>query len=148
VLLINNAIMETPQLREKEVFPTKEILEKALGESYTALNDLFETISTEKYALVPDWRFYKDGKSWLCNVSYKKKTICWISVWTDFFKVACYFTEKTGIGIQDLNIETKIKNDFRQSKHIGKLIPLVVNVKSNEQLNDVLKIIAYKKKIK
>ena len=74
--------------------------------------------------------------------------MCWISVWNKFFKVGFYFTEKTRLGINELNIENKIKEDFSQSKNIGKLIPLVINVFRKEQIDDVLKIIEYKKKLK
>jgi hypothetical protein len=144
----NTKLMETRLLREKEVYPNNEVLEKALGESFLAFNELMETISNEKYALVPDWRYYKDGKSWLCKVSNKKKTVCWISVWNKFFKAGFYFTEKTRLGINELNIENKIKEEFSQSKNIGKLIPLVINVFRKEQIDDVLKIIEYKKKLK
>ena len=144
----NTKFMETRLLREKEVYPNNEVLEKALGESFLAFNELMETISNEKYALVPDWRYYKDGKSWLCKVSNKKKTVCWISVWNKFFKAGFYFTEKTRLGIHELLIENKIKEEFSQSKNIGKLIPLVINVFRKEQIDDVLKIIEYKKKLK
>ena len=144
----NTKFMETRLLREKEVYPNNEVLEKALGESFLAFNELMETISNEKYALVPDWRYYKDGKSWLCKVSNKKKTVCWISVWNKFFKAGFYFTQKTRLGINELNIENKIKEEFSQSKNIGKLIPLVINVFRKEQIDDVLKIIEYKKKLK
>lgn len=140
--------METRLLRDKEVYPSNEVLQKALDKSYLAFNELAETIINENYALVPEWIFYKDGQSWLCKVSYKKKTVCWISVWDKFFKVGFYFTEKTRLGIHELDIENKIKEDFSQSKNIGKLIPLVINVFEKEQLNDVLKIIEYKKELK
>ena len=140
--------METRLLGQKEVYPNIEVLEKALGESYLVFNELIETISNEKYALVPDWRFYKDGQSWLCKVSNKKKTVCWISAWNKYFKVGFYFTEKTRLGINELDIENRIKEDFSQSKNIGKLIPLVINVSRKVQIEDVLKIIEYKKKLK
>ena len=140
--------METRLLREQKVNPTKEVLENALGESYLAFNELIETISNDKFALVSEWRYYKDGQSWLCKVSNKKKTVFWLSVWNKFFKVGFYFIEKTRLGINDLNIENNIKEDFSQSKNIGKLIPLIVNVSRKEQISDVLKIIEYKKKLK
>ena len=140
--------METRLLRVKEVYPNKEVLKEALGESYSAFNLLIETITNQEYALMPDWRFYKDGQSWLCKVSHKKKTVCWLSVWQNFFKVGFYFTDKTRLGINQLKIENKIKQVFSQSKHIGKLIPLVINVSSKDQIDDVLKIIVYKKQLK
>lgn len=140
--------METRLLSEQAVFPSKEILENALGASYSAYNEFIETISTEKFNLVTEWRFYKDGSSWLCKVSYKKTTVLWISVWSGFFKVGFYFSEKTRLGIQELDIDNQIKIEFNQSKNIGKLFPLEVNVSSKRQIEDLLKIIAYKKKLK
>ncbi|MBN2236830.1 MAG: DUF3788 family protein [Bacteroidales bacterium] len=140
--------METRLLSEQAVFPCKDVLENALGASYSAYNELMETISTEKFNLVSEWRFYKHGSSWLCKVSYKKTTVFWISVWNEFFKVGFYFSEKSRLGIQKLDIDNQIKTEFNQSKNIGKLFPLEVNVSSKEQINDVLKIVEYKKKLK
>ena len=140
--------METQLLREEEIYPNKEVLENALGESYLAFNELIETISNENFNLVSEWKYYKDGQSWLCKVSNKKKTVFWISVWNEFFKVGFYFSEKTRLGIKELNIENNIKVEFSQSKNIGKLFPLVVNVLRKEQINDLSKIIEYKKKLK
>ena len=140
--------METRLLRNEDIYPSKEVLEKALGESFVAFNELIESIINEEYGLVLNWRYYKDGKSWLCKVTDKKKTVCWISVWNKFFKTGFYFTEKTRLGIHELNIENQIREAFNQSKHIGKLIPLTIDISTKEQIGDVLKIIMYKKSLK
>jgi hypothetical protein len=140
--------METRLLRDKEVYPNKEVLKNALGESYLAFHELIETISNESFNLVSEWKYYKDGQSWLCKVSSKKKTVFWISVWNKFFKVGFYFSEKTRLGINEMDIENNIKIEFSQSKNIGKLFPLVINVSRKEQINDLSKIIEYKKKLK
>ena len=64
---------ETILLRDKEREPTDEVLENALGkELFTIYQDLIQTF-TDEYGLELQWRFYKDGKSWLCKVVYKKK---------------------------------------------------------------------------
>lgn len=140
--------METQSLRDKEVYPNKEVLENVLGKSYLAYHELTEAISNEQFNLVTEWNYYKDGQSWLCKVSYKKKTMFWISVWNEYFKTGFYFSEKTRLGIDELDIDPNIKTEFSQSKNIGKLFPLVVDVSRKEQINDVLKIIEYKKKLK
>ena len=140
--------MESRLLRDPDVYPDKEVLESALGDVYVVFNALIETITNEKYELVLNWRYYKDGKSWLCKVTKKKKTVCWISVWNQFFKTGFYFTDKTRLGINELTVDKNIKIDFSQSKAIGKLIPLTINVSSKKQIADVLKIIEYKKNLK
>ena len=60
-------------LKDESLFPDDEVLSLALGKSfpaYEAMIDLFN-----KNELVHEWRYYKDGKAWLCKVQKKKKTI-------------------------------------------------------------------------
>jgi len=140
--------MERPLLTDQEVQPTKEVLKNALGESYVAFDELLEIITNSEVGLAAEWRYYKDGKSWLCKVTFKKKTIFWLSVWDQYFKVGFYFMERNRLDIENLDIQNSIKDDFKSSKNIGKLLPLVVNMRKKEQIPDVLKIVEYKKSLK
>jgi hypothetical protein len=140
--------METYLLREQQIYPTKEVLENVLGDSYLVFEELIEIITDAKYGLVPQWNYYKDGKAWLCKVCYKKKTIFWLSVWDKFFKTTFYFIEKTSSGIADLDIEENLKESFRSSKSFGKFMPLTINMNRKDQINDLLKIVEYKKSLK
>ncbi len=47
-----------------------------------------------------------------------------------------------------MDMDESIKKNFAGMKHIGKLIPLVINMERNEQIEDLLKIIEYKKNLK
>jgi hypothetical protein len=140
--------METHLLREQQIFPTKEVLENALGDSYLIFEELIEIITNTKYGLVPGWNYYRDGKAWLCKVCYKKKTVFWLSVWDKFFKTTFYFTEKNCSGIAELDIEENLKESFRCSKSFGKFMPLTININMKEQIKDVLRVIEYKKSLK
>ena len=64
------------------------------------------------------------------------------------FKLGFYFTENNCSGVNELNIDKSIKEEFSQSKNIGKLIPLTITMKRAEQIEDVIKIIGYKKSLK
>jgi len=140
--------METQLLRDQQIFPSKEVLENELGRSYLAFEELTKRLSDVKYGLTIEWRFYKDGKAWLCKVCHKKKTIFWLSVWDKYFKTTFYFTEKSGKGINELNIEEELKERFSRSKAIGRLIPLTININEKEQVKDVIKLVDYKKSLK
>jgi hypothetical protein len=140
--------METYLLREQQIYPTKEVLENVLGDSYLVFEELIKIITDAKYGLVLQWNYYKDGKAWLCKVCYKKKTIFWLSVWDKFFKTTFYFIEKTSSGIADLDIEENLKESFRSSKSFGKFMPLTINMNRKDQINDLLKIVEYKKSLK
>lgn len=136
-------------LKDPEIFPSDEILRKALGQNvFSAYQELFETLSQAEFGLSHEWRYYNDGKAWLCKVSDRKKTIFWLSVWETFFKISFYFTEKTRTGISELNISNDEIRRFEQVVPIGKLIPLTLEIQNKVQLGDLLKIVEYKKKLK
>jgi hypothetical protein len=139
--------MEEILLKDQDVFPSKAVLEKVLKGNYSTFEELMKIVTDKKYGLVAEWNYYKDGKSWLCKVCYKKKTVFWLSVWDKYFKTAFYFTEKNCSGIADLDIKESIKKDFRDRKPVGKLLPLVIEMSKKEQIKDLLKIIEYKKSL-
>ena len=139
---------ETILLREKETEPTDKVLENALGkELFIIYQELIE-IFTNEFSLETQWRFYKDGKAWLCKIVYQKKTILWLSIWEGYIKTGFYFTEKTGIGVLGLDIDNKIKAEFEVAKPVGKLIPLIIDINQQKQIEDLKEVIKYKKALK
>jgi hypothetical protein len=139
--------METMVLTQPSISPTRKVLENALGKSFAAYEELMSTISG-KYDLVPAWRYYNDGKAWLCKVQYKKKTVFWLSVWNKYFKITFYFTARNIEAINKLDIDDSIKNDFTGNKAVGRLLPLSLTITKKEQLKDAFKIIECKKSLK
>jgi len=136
-------------LRDSDIFPSNEVLKNTLGDTiYNVLESFLDTITDEEYGLVPEWRFYNDGKAWLCKIVNKKKTIVWLSVWEGFFKLGFYFTEKHMEDIAVLNISETIKENFSEAKPSGRLIPMIIDVTNNGQLEDILTIIRFKKSLK
>ena len=137
--------METQLLRDKEIYPSRDVLQNALGKVYEVFEE-FETLLTQSdIALTFNWHYYRDGNSWLCKVSYKKKTIFWLSVWDGFFKTSFFFLERHLQGIADLEINHK---GFAVEKEWGKMIPFIFNVVDRKQFPDLLKIVDFKKKAK
>jgi len=136
--------MENMLLKDPEIIPTSEVLGMELGDIYPVFREFMNIVESEDFKLNPEWRFYKDGKAWLCKITLKKKTVVWLSVWADCFKVAFYFTEKSGGGIPKLMIDDSIKEFYLNHKPIGKLKPLVVEVRMKSQLADISTLIKYK----
>ena len=139
---------ETILLREREIEPTNEVLENVLGKELFIIYQELIKIFADEFSLEPQWQFYKDGNAWLCKVVYKKKTILWLSIWKNFIKTGFYFTEKTRIGILELDIDNKIKEVFEVAKPIGKLIPLIIDINQQKQIKDLKEVVKYKKGLK
>ena len=137
--------METQLLRESEIFPSKEVLKNALNEAYSVFEELETMLTRDAFALIFDWHYYNDSKSWLCKVSHKKKTVFWLSVWGGFFKTSFFFLGRHLEGIATLQLN---ENNFTIEKGWGKMIPLVFNIYKHEQIGDLLKVIEFKRKSK
>lgn len=136
--------MERPLLNDPDAFPTSELLGQALSRAYPAYRELNDTLRSDDFMLSPEWRYYRDGKAWLCKITSGKGTVAWLSVWRGCFKVALYFTEKTGAGIADLAIADSLKEQYRSNRPSGRLKPLVIEVKKKAQLRDVHALLRYK----
>lgn len=136
------------QLRDAAIYPTDEVLMDVLGDAFKVYSFFIETISIDPLSLSAEWRYYNDGKAWLAKVQSKKKTILWLSVWDDLFKITFYFTEKNIEAIAGLNISEAIKVEFCKAKPVGRLIPLILEVREIDQMDDLLTLVRFKKSLK
>lgn len=139
--------IDKPLLNEQNIFPSNEVLKSVLAESYLAFEQL-SAILTNEQGLVLEWNYYKDGNSWLCKALNKKKNLFWLSAWDKFFKASFYFTEKHLESFAVLDISETLKEELYRARPIGKLIPLLLEIRTSEQLSDLLKIVEFKKRLK
>ena len=138
--------MENQIFTNPSVKPDSIALEAALGKSYKLFMEFEERMNERN--LTPEWNYYRDGKSWLCKILYKKKNYAWLSVWNTGFKLTFFFTEKTIETFFDLDIDDKTKDEARSTKPMGKFRPVILLIKYRKSLNDALKILAYKMTLK
>ena len=135
-------------LRDAEIFPSDKVLKDTLGDVYDVLISFLATITDEAYLLSFEWRYFNDGKAWLCKVQHKKKTILWLSVWEGFFKVSFFFTEKHLEAIAALDISEAIKTELASAKAVGRLIPMIFNINNASQLEELLTVVRFKTTLK
>ncbi len=135
-------------LRDPEVTPTEKLLQEVLGRSFGAYTELTSRYTENEYDLQPQWRYYNDGKAWLCKVAYKSKTVFWLSVWDGFFKTSFFFRDRDCPAILELDIDNSYKNQIETSKTFGKLHPIVLEINNSDHLGDLEKLIKYKKRLK
>lgn len=134
------------QLRDSNTNPDPHTIASALGSSWPAYEKLAGEISGPPFNITFEWRWYNDGKAWLCKATAKGKTVFWLSAWDGYFKTGFYFTDKTGAGIATLDIDPAHKSAFSSAKPIGKLIPLTLEIREEQDLKDLLELITFKQK--
>lgn len=138
--------MEKPLLNNPAELPTDAVLKSVLGSANEAYVETMRRLAVME--LEPIWNYYKDGGAWLCKVQFKKKTVFWLSIWENHFRIVFYFTEKTMQGLAELDVEPALVQQLASAPPIGKLIPLAFNIQSTAQLDDLFTVAAYKKNLK
>jgi len=140
--------MVKPCLNDKDEYPDDKVLGRYLEkvkdtwDSFIAfLNDSYPSFSGQ-------WRYYKDGKSWLYKITKKKTTVCWISVYDNAFKTTFYFPDRA----EDLITASKLKkqyvDQFVHGKKYGKIRGVTVVIKKPADLNATKTLIAIKEQLK
>ncbi|MCF7912081.1 MAG: DUF3788 domain-containing protein [Candidatus Cloacimonetes bacterium] len=139
--------MEKP-LNDKDIFPDDEVLSHYLGKAKTAW-DLFMVSLQEKHPdFDTEWRYYKDGKSWLFKITKKKKTICWVSVGDQMFRTTCYFSDKAEDMLKTSKLKPEYIEQFINGKKYGKIRGLTIEIKDPADLDMTNIMIEIKEKLK
>ena len=138
--------INTIELTDENIFPDENVLKKVLGKSYNAYLDLIKLYDNND--LIYEWRYYKDGKAWLCKVQKKKRTIVWMSAWKGYMQATVYFPERDIPDIYNLDISDEIKNKIRNTKNVGKSKPCIFEIRNKKVLIDLEKVMKFKILIK
>ena len=129
-------------LHDENIYPDDHVLEEILGRSYTAYRALLALF--DENDLEYTWRYYKDGKAWLCKVQEKGRTIVWMSAWKGYIKATIYFPHKYIEGLYALGLSETIKEKIRQTENTGTSKPCVFEMRGAEALDDFKTIMHYK----
>ncbi len=108
--------METPVLSDPEIFPTDEVLTEHLGRAKASFDSLFDYNHTTFPEFEERWKYYNDGKSWLMNVSRKKKTLFWLSVKNRSFRTTFYLNPRGAECVSGTKIPKELKAQFKATE--------------------------------
>ena len=90
------------------------------------------------------WRYYKDGKAWLCKVQKKKRTIVWMSAWKGFMKATIYIPEKYFDQLYQLDISKEMMEKIKNTKNVGRSKPCIFEVRDEIIFKDINKVTQFK----
>jgi hypothetical protein len=136
--------MEEPTLKDKNQFPTEEIIYSYISKTKPLWKSVFEFIHKNHPDISEEWRYYNDGKSWLMKVTRKSKTIFWLAVTKVTFRTTFYFTDKAENAINDSSISSKLKAQFNEGKQYGKIRGITVVFKNKKHVEDAKSLIELK----
>lgn len=139
--------MEKPCLDNPEMFPDDDLLKQTLESAYSAW-DIFSRYLKETHPLITgEWRYYRDGKSWLYKVTQKKKTVCWVSVQPGMFRTTFYFPGRAEELIKNSELDPEYIEAFVTGKHYGKTRGLTIEIRTAADLENTKRLMQIKEQI-
>ena len=136
--------MEPEIFSDKNVKPTDDLVFSVIGDKELLWKQLFSHLHDHYKEVIPEWNYYKDGKSWLLKTQRKKKTIFWIKVEHNTFRVAFWFGDKAEELILNSTLPERIKTEFKEGKRYGKIRGIPVEMEDATDLENVKKLIEVK----
>jgi len=140
--------MEKPFLNDKDEYPNDEVLSRYLGKVKNTWDSFIDFLDKSYPSFSGQWRYYKDGKSWLYKLTKKKKTISWISVYHNKFKTTFYFPDKAEELIKASKLKKEYIDQFINGKRYGKIIGITEEIKKSTDLNTTKTLIEIKEQVK
>lgn len=137
----NKTVSGSLALKDRQTIPDETILDNVLGQTKPMLDSLLG--KTTQVNLI--WNYYNDGKAWLGKLMYRKKNLGWLHVFPGYFKITVYFTEKAAAEVKSLHLSEKTLGNFPDMNHTGRLIPFSVAPESDEDIEDILLLLDFKK---
>jgi hypothetical protein len=140
--------MEPIVLTDPNVQPTDELIFSIIGENSVYWEKIIDHLYDNHFDITEEWRFYNDGKSWLHRALRKKKTIYWIGVIKDTFRISFWFGDKAEPAIEASVLPEHIREEFRNAKRYAHSRCISIEVRTPEDLQNVLDLIELKIKLK
>lgn len=140
--------LEPIVLTDPNIQPTDELIFSIIGENQIYWKNILDYLYDKHTDITEEWRFYNDGKSWLYRALQKKKTIYWIGIQKDTFRVSFWLGEKAEPVIEASSLPETVKEEYRNARRfkIGRCITVVI--KTQEDFENVIKLIGLKLKLK
>ena len=140
--------MEKPCLDDPDEYPNDAVLSRALGKAKPAWDALMGLIADRYPSFSGEWRYYRDGKSWLYKLTKKKKTICWVSVYPHAFKTGFYFPDRAEGLITAARLQDQYVDQFIHGKRYGKIRGITVAIARLSDLDAAKTLMEIKEQVK
>ena len=140
--------MEPRVLTDKNQYPTEEIIFSHIGKVKTLWISVFDFIKTDHPDMSTEWRYYNDGGSWLMKVTRKTKTICWISVIKNAFRMTFYLSTKAEQAVMKSSIPDDFKKQYKEGMKTKKINGLTIVFKNKKDFETAKELIAVKLSVK
>jgi hypothetical protein len=138
--------MEKKVLTDESVQPNEELIFSIIGDKDLLWKQIMSYLYDNNNDISEVWKYYNDGKSWLFRTLKKKKTIFWISILEDTFRIAFWFAERLEPIILESDIEDSMKSEYQNAKSFNQSRCIYIDIRDSGDFQNVKKLIDLKLK--
>jgi len=136
--------METKSLLDETVTPNDELVFSIIGDKELIWRQTMSYLYDNSNDISEVWRFYKDEKSWLFRTLKKKKTIFWIKVLDETFRIAFWFANRLEPIILESNLPQRMEKAYLSSKTFNKSRSIYIDVQDLKDFENIKTLINLK----
>lgn len=134
-----------PVLRNPEVSPDEVQIRAALGDAFSAWQGLESALTEAPFGLTLSWHYFRDG-GWLRKALRGKRNLAWLAVWKDYATVTFYFAARQRKDLVALPIPDALRTQAAEAEMTGRMLPLVMEIRSRADVDAALEVLGYKLK--
>jgi hypothetical protein len=139
--------MEKLVLSDPSVFPDNDLIFGIIGSKKALWQKLLDGVHESYPDAIEQWNYYRDGKNWLFRMIRKKKTLFWIGVLEETFRITFYFGDKAEPLIEYSSLPQQMKQEFKTSKRFGHFRAISLKVEQDEDIENALKLVDIRTKV-
>jgi len=129
-------------LTDPDRYPDDDLLLQVLNGAFPAFLEIRKMVS--ELGMLLEWRYYRDGKSWLAKITCKKKTVIWMSALKGFLQATVYMHVQLLDELKLLPLNQDILSEITAARPSGKLLPCTVQLKDLSRLEDLRQLAEFK----
>lgn len=133
-----------PALSDSETYPSDDLIFSIIGDKRQVWEKSLNYLQDSYPGSSCGWKYYNDGKQWLFRGTYRKKTIFWISILNDTFRITFFLGGKAESLIAASSLSEALKKDFSAKEFTGPFRSVTINVEGLHDLDDIEKLIDLK----
>lgn len=131
-------------LNDKNIQPNEELTSTIIGDKQLIWNQVMSYLYDNNKDISEVWKYYNDGKSWLFRSLKKKKTIFWIKVLEDTFRIAFWYPIRLESAIIESNLPDSLKIQCKEAKTFNKTRCIYIDIQDSNDLINIKMLIDYK----
>ena len=122
---------------DESIHPDNDLVFSVIGDKQLVWKQVMSYLYDNNSDISEVWKYYNDGKSWLFRTLKKKKTIFWINILEDTFRIAFWFADRLEPIILSSKLPGHILEEYGKARHYNRSRCIFIDVEDHGDLENI-----------